>query len=150
MKYMKMEKVVPRLAVTFWRKKRFEDFVIPNKQTLCPSPGPPPPAIYVPGHVGGIFLWDRTQRKLSYLQGNIIVWSWLNLGVIKIITWWTLKALWENYSLAMLQVNIWKIFNFLQWHSLKGVPVLHMNYIIIALSWEVAISVVILQWTEAN
>lgn len=37
-----MEKVVPRLAVTFWRKKRFEDFVIPNKQAICPIPGPLP------------------------------------------------------------------------------------------------------------
>lgn len=52
-----MEEVVPRLAETFWRKRGFEYFVIPNKQDFFFLPSlPPPPPIYVPGHVGGIFL----------------------------------------------------------------------------------------------
>lgn len=46
-----MEKVVPRLAETFWRKKSFEDFVLQNKQVSFLSP-----PIYSPGHNGGMFL----------------------------------------------------------------------------------------------
>lgn len=68
-----MEKVNFRLAETFFR---FEDFGIANKQVLFLF-------IFFPiylyscscwGHV----LWDRTQKKVIYLQGNTLVGLWLD------------------------------------------------------------------------